>query len=85
YAAGLGPGMKIAAVGGKQFSSDALREAIVAAKKGTTPIQLIVANGADFKNFELDYHGGLRYPHLARDESKPDYLSEILGPLATKQ
>ncbi|MGB6393468.1 MAG: hypothetical protein WBF14_13970, partial [Candidatus Acidiferrales bacterium] len=85
YAAGLGPGMKIAAVGGKQFSSDALREAIVAAKKGTTPIQLIVANGAEFKNFELDYHGGLRYPHLARDESKPDYLSEILGPLATKQ
>jgi predicted metalloprotease with PDZ domain len=85
YTAGLGPGMKIAAIDGQQFSSDALREAIVAAKKGTTPIQLIVANGAEFKNFELDYHGGLRYPHLARDESKPDYLSEILGPLATKQ
>jgi hypothetical protein len=26
----------------------------------------------------LDYHGGERYPHLVRDESKPDLLSDIL-------
>jgi hypothetical protein len=29
----------------------------------------------------VDYHGGLRYAHLVRDESKPDYLSDILKPL----
>ena len=25
----------------------------------------------------LDYHGGEMYPHLVREESKPDLLSEI--------
>jgi hypothetical protein len=30
----------------------------------------------------VDYHGGLRYPHLERDSSRPDYLSEILHSLA---
>ncbi|MBZ5659366.1 MAG: hypothetical protein LAO08_03085 [Acidobacteriia bacterium] len=30
----------------------------------------------------LDYHGGLRFPHLVRDPSHPDYLSEILRPQA---
>jgi hypothetical protein len=25
----------------------------------------------------VDYHGGSRYPHLIRDESKPDYLDDL--------
>lgn len=81
YAAGLGPGMKIVAVNGGEFSLDALREA-VAAKSATTPIELLVANGAQYHEFAVNYHGGLRYPHLAREASKPDYLGEILHPLA---
>jgi hypothetical protein len=32
----------------------------------------------------LDYHGGLRYPHLQRDPSKPDLLREIAAPHATE-
>ena len=28
---------------------------------------------------EIDYHGGLRYPHLQRIEGTPDYLSQILA------
>ncbi|MGH9683234.1 MAG: M61 family metallopeptidase [Candidatus Acidiferrales bacterium] len=83
YAAGLGPGMKIAAVNGGEFSLDALREAVIAAKSATTPIELLVANGAQYQKFAVDYHGGLRYPHLAREASKPDYLGEILHPLAS--
>ncbi|MGI8555029.1 MAG: hypothetical protein ACR2LT_01555, partial [Pyrinomonadaceae bacterium] len=27
------------------------------------------------------YQGGLRFPHLVRDESKPDIMSEIIKPL----
>jgi predicted metalloprotease with PDZ domain len=77
YNAGIGPGMKIVAVNGAQFSPEAMRGAIDAAKTATEPIQLIVANGAQFRTFSLDYHGGLRYPHIVRDESKPDYLGEI--------
>ena len=77
YNAGIGPGMKIVAVNGAQYSSDAMRGAIDAAKTATEPIQLIVANGAQFRTFSVDYHGGLRYPHIVRDESRPDYLGEI--------
>jgi predicted metalloprotease with PDZ domain len=81
YKAGIGPGMKIAAVNGQQFSGATLREAVTAAKTSSAPIQLLVANGARYETYTVDYHGGLRYPHLARDEKKPDYLSEILHPL----
>jgi len=80
YNAGIGPGMKIVAVNGMQFSPDAMRGAIDAAKNATAPIQLIVANGAQFRTFSVDYHGGSRYPHIVRDESKPDYLGEITHP-----
>jgi predicted metalloprotease with PDZ domain len=82
YVAGLGPGMKIAAVNGKQFDGEALKDAVDAAKTGSAPVQLLTANGAQFQTFSVDYHGGLRYPHLERGSSGPDYLSGILHPLA---
>ena len=82
YAAGIGPGMKIVAVNSLQFSADGLRSAIDAAKTATEPIRLIVSNGAQFQDFSVDYHGGLKYPHIERNEAHPDYLSEILRPLA---
>jgi hypothetical protein len=41
-----------------------------------------VRNGDFFKTYALDYHGGEKYPHLVRDASKPDILSEIIKPLA---
>ena len=84
YKAGMGPGMKITAVNGKQFSRDTILEAVEAAKSTAGPIQLIVANGPDVQTYSADYHGGFRYPHLVRDESKPDYLSEILKPQAPR-
>jgi hypothetical protein len=74
--------MKIVAVNGAQYSSDALRDAIAAAKSETAPIQLIVANGAQFSTMPVDYHGGLHYPHIERDTTRPDYLSEITHALA---
>jgi hypothetical protein len=44
----------------------------------TDPLELIVQNTDYFRTFRLDYHGGERYPHLVREESKPDVLSDIL-------
>lgn len=82
YKAGIGPGMKIQAVEGRQFSPDELKDAIDAAKGGSAPIQLMLTNGAEFKTYQVDYHRGVRYPHLERDSGRPDYLSEILHPLA---
>jgi predicted metalloprotease with PDZ domain len=75
--AGIGPGMTIVAVNGHRFSSDAWHDAIAAAKTSSTPIELIVENADYFRTIKLDYHGGEKYPHLVRDESKPDLLSEI--------
>jgi predicted metalloprotease with PDZ domain len=82
YAAGIGPGMKIAAVNGRQFSPDGIREAIESAKGSSEPIRLLVANGAQYQTVSVDYHGGVQYPHIERDKSRPDYLSEIIQPLA---
>ena len=78
YNAGIGPGMKVTAVNGQQYSPDVLKEAIENAKSSSAPIQLIVANGPQVQTYSVDYHGGLRYPHLVRDDSRPDFLSEIL-------
>lgn len=74
---GIGPGMKIIAVNGRSFSADAWRDAIHAAKTSPSPIELIVENTEYFRVVKLDYHGGEKYPHLVRDESKPDLLTEI--------
>jgi predicted metalloprotease with PDZ domain len=76
--AGIGPGMKVVAVNGRRFSADVLRDAIKAAKAGASTIDLLVENDDYYKTYKLDYHGGEMYPHLVRDNSKPDLLSEIL-------
>ncbi len=82
YNAGIGPGMKIIAVNGKQYSPDEMKQAITGSNASTTPMQVIASNGAAFQTRPIDYHGGLRCPHLVRDDSRPDYLSEILKPMA---
>ncbi len=76
--AGIGPGMKVVAVNGRRFTPDILRDATKAAKNSTTPIELLVENADYYKTYNLDYHGGEMYPHLVRDESRPDLLSDIL-------
>lgn len=81
YDAGLAPGMKIAAVDGRGYSLDVMREAVEAAKGKAEPIKVLVANGAAYESFSINYHDGLRYPHLERDAKTPDYLTDILHPL----
>lgn len=76
--AGIGPGMKLVAVNGRRFTPDVLRDAIRSSKGATTPIELLVENDDYYKTYKLAYHDGEMYPHLVRDDSKPDLLSEIL-------
>jgi predicted metalloprotease with PDZ domain len=75
--AGIGPGMKLIGVNGRQYSANGLREALKAGKGGSAPLELLIENTDYYKTYRLDYHGGERYPHLVRDESKPDLLTEI--------
>jgi predicted metalloprotease with PDZ domain len=76
--AGIGPGMKLVAVNGRHFSAEVLRDALKSAKNGSGPIALLVENTDYYKTYNIDYHGGEKYPHLVRDESKPDLLTDIL-------
>ena len=75
--AGIGPGMKLMAVNGRKYSPDVLHDALKAGKGGSPPLELLIENTDYYKTYKLDYHGGERYPHLVRDESKPDLLTEI--------
>jgi predicted metalloprotease with PDZ domain len=85
FKSGLGPGMKIVGVNGRGWSIDVLREVLSAAKNNSAPIQLVIENGSFTRTVQLNYHGGERYPHLERDPSKPDVISEIIKPLTTSQ
>jgi predicted metalloprotease with PDZ domain len=80
--AGIAPGMEIVAVNGRRFNGDVLKDALKAGKTSGGNIELLAANGDFFKTHIINYHEGERFPHLVRDESKPDILSEIIKPLA---
>jgi predicted metalloprotease with PDZ domain len=82
YAAGVTSGMKVVAVNGRAFSAEVFRDALKATKKSARPLELLVLSDEYYKTVSVDYQGGERYPHLARDEGKPDVLSEIMEPLA---
>jgi len=79
--AGISSGMKFIAVNGRRYSSELLRAAIKEAKSSPGAIELILENSEFFKTIKLDYHEGEKYPHLERDATKPDVLSQILKPL----
>ena len=77
FEAGLAPGMKIIAVHGDKFTADILKDAIAAAKTSNAPIELLMQSGDTFNTVKVDYHGGLRYPHLERVEGTPDRIADI--------
>lgn len=80
FEAGVSPGMKVVGVNGRVYTHDVLEDAIKAAKDSTAPITLLVVDDDYYRTATVDYHGGERYPHLVRDESKPDYLSDLIKP-----
>jgi predicted metalloprotease with PDZ domain len=83
YDAGLGPQMTILAVDGRVYSADVLSESIAHPRNGK--ISVIVRNFDSVESREIQYAGGLRYPHLERIPGTHDYLSEILEPQTYKE
>ena len=82
FQAGLAPAAKIIAVNGREFNGSQLRHAIADSVKNTAPIALIVKDGEYYRTLSIDYHGGEKYPHLERDNAKPDLLTQIILPHA---
>jgi predicted metalloprotease with PDZ domain len=80
FKAGITPDMQLQAVNGQNYTAAVLRETILAAEKTKEPINLLLKRGDEFVTVSLDYHGGMRYPHLERVETTPDRLDAILAP-----
>jgi hypothetical protein len=51
---------------------------VTAAKTATAPIALLVKDNDEFRTVAIDYHGGLRYPHLVPIPGAAPRLDDIL-------
>jgi predicted metalloprotease with PDZ domain len=80
FKAGLTSGTQLVAVNGIAYEAEKLLEAVTLAKGHDAPLELLVRNDDRYRIVRLDYHGGLRYPHLERDPSRPARLDDILAP-----
>jgi predicted metalloprotease with PDZ domain len=79
--AGLAPAMRLVSVNGRNFTASLLHEAIVAAETNNKPIMVTADNDGIVHGYDIQYHGGERYPHLDRIASLPDLLDDTLRPL----
>lgn len=77
---GITPEMQLEAVNDQKYAPELLRETILAVGKNQQPIKLLLKRGDEYRTVLLDYHGGMRYPHLERLEATPDRLDAILAP-----
>jgi predicted metalloprotease with PDZ domain len=80
FKAGITPDMQLQAVNDQQYKAETLRAAILSAEKTKEPIRLLLKRGDEFVTVSVDYHGGMRYPHLEKVNATPDRLDEILAP-----
>jgi predicted metalloprotease with PDZ domain len=78
FQAGLAANSSIVAVNNRAYKPEVLKAAVKDAKGSTAPISLLVKKGNVFRTIALDYHGGLRYPHLERITGTKDRLDTIL-------
>jgi predicted metalloprotease with PDZ domain len=78
FRAGLAPGSRIIEVKGQPFSTHALLAAVQLS--ASNPLSMQVDINGSKRDVTIDYHGGLRYPHLERIAGTPDRLSALLNP-----
>ncbi|MGO9723602.1 MAG: M61 family metallopeptidase [Methylocella sp.] len=80
FEAAITEGMQILAINGENYSGDLLKRTITAAAIRSGPIELILKSNDRYHVVHVDYHGGLRYPHLERDATAMPLLDAILAP-----
>ena len=76
-AAGIAPGAKILAVNGRRFTAELLQKAVGATAQGEG-LELTLDTQQSVRTVRLNYHGGLRYPHLERIPGTRDRLKDLL-------
>ena len=80
FEAAITEGTQIIAINGETYSADLLKRTITAAATRPGPIELILKLKDHYRIAHVDYHGGLRYPHLERDATATPLLDAILAP-----
>ena len=70
--------MKIVGVNGRVYTSELLNDAVKDAKDNSKPVTLLVVVDDYYRTATINYHDGPRYPHLVREEGKPDYLDDLI-------
>ena len=80
FKAGLTADTQILAVNGLNYDADTLKRAITAAKTGTAPIELLVKIANHYRTVRIDWHEGLKYPHLEKIGTGDGALDAILTP-----
>ena len=80
FKAGLTVGTEMVAVNGTQYSTERIKDVLKAVKTTSEPVELIVKNGDRYRTVRINYHDGLRYPHLERNMAMPARLDAILTP-----
>ena len=81
FNAQLSNGMTLLAVNGRSYKADSLKTAVTAAKTGAEPIELLFKKNERYLTVRINYHEGLKYPHLVRIEGSKDLLGDILQAL----
>ena len=87
--AGIAAGTRIVAVNGHGVEGDDARfdisyidYALVQAEHSTAPLTFIVEDAGSYRVLNIDYHDGIRYPHLERIPGTSDMLAAIAAPRA---
>jgi predicted metalloprotease with PDZ domain len=75
FNAGLTVGTKLIALNGRAIDTDQLKESIKAKK---SPLKLLVKTGDIYRDVEINYAGGLRYPKLEKTSSESGSLDALL-------
>jgi predicted metalloprotease with PDZ domain len=78
FKVGISSGMKIAGINGHIYTQDVLEDAV----KSEQPISFLVIADDYYKTVTVDYRDGPKFPHLVREEGKPDLLDDLIKPRA---
>lgn len=83
WKAGMAPGMKIQAVDSQSYTHKTLDYAMKQAEHSSLPTTFVAEQDGWYHTYDVNYHGGPRYPHLMRIPGKPDMLARIMAPHAS--
>jgi predicted metalloprotease with PDZ domain len=81
FKAGMSVGSTLVAVNGLTYKAENLKRVVTQAKTDPQAIEFLIKNNDHYRTVRIDYHGGLRYPHLEAVNGATDRLGAILTPL----